>query len=124
MLGWFRKPGERQEKTRDLSPHFSTKHADNLRHASARVGVIRDYSRFLGQIKVAPGDIVDARVLPHPKEEILDAITMEIIVTDDAEQLAQLGSAAIWLADFQEGVGAEPLSMLGVELPTSNEILA
>lgn len=82
--------------------------------AEQQANVISDYGQFLEHHPTV-GEIRDASDLPHPKEEILDAICLELVQEDDEQRREALKVAALSLADFQAGVGAEPLRMLGID---------
>lgn len=86
---------------------------ENQKKADRRAEVISDFGQFL-ELNPTGIEITDISKLPHNKEEILDAICMQMIVTDDESLFSALEVAAITLADFQEGVGSEPLNSLGV----------
>lgn len=100
----------------------------NHQKAARRLEVISDYGEFLEHNPTA-GEIRDAKDLPHPKEEILDAICLELVREEDDSRHEALKVGALTLADFQAGVGTEPLSMLGVSIeemaspPESDEAL-
>lgn len=87
--------------------------ADNRRNAEDRLSVISDYGQFLEQNAVA-GEIRDASELPYPKEEILDAICVQLALENDDDRREALKVGAYCLADFQAGVGTEPLSPFGI----------
>jgi hypothetical protein len=88
----------------------------NRRDATERSRIISDYGQFLENNPASPFEIQDARRLPHDKQAILDAICLEIIRESDETQLNALRTGATLLAYFQEGVGDQPLSPLGVPL--------
>ena len=56
------------------------------------------------------------KCLPHDKQNILNAICLEIVGEDDEKRSGAMKACALMLADFQEGVGDTPLSQLGVDL--------
>ena len=96
---------------------------ENKKNADRRLQVISDFGQFL-EANPSGGNICDASELPHPKEEILDAIFLQLVAVEDENLRSALEVAAITLADFQEGVGSEPLSPLGIpveELVQSKE---
>ena len=61
-------------------------------------------------------DIIDTSELPHPKEEILDALIVSVILGEGIE-LGALNLAALDLANYQEGVGPKQLGVTGVSTP-------
>ena len=74
---------------------------------------VNDYGTYMVDNHTAV-DIVDSSELPHPKEEILDAIIASVILDQDGESIGAMNAAALELAYHQENVGPERLSMLGV----------
>ncbi len=66
------------------------------------------------------GQIWDVKCLPYDKGTILDAICLEIVRETDENRLEALKIGALSLADYQDGVGDQPISTLGVDL-TSND---
>ena len=59
--------------------------------------------------------IWDVKLLPHDKKAILDAICLEIVAGNDEKRTEALKVGALHLADYQDGVGDQPISMLGVD---------
>lgn len=86
---------------------------ENRRGVNKRNQIVSDYGIYLENNPLA-GEIRDVSELPHPKNEILDAITREIAEEDDRQRREALKAAAFLLADFQEGVGSKPLTALGL----------
>ncbi len=76
---------------------------------------------FLNAIAIA---IRDLKLLPHDKQTILDAICWEIVDRRDDARLKSLRDAALFLADFAEGVGEEPLFLLGADLSSRDPVAA
>jgi hypothetical protein len=74
---------------------------------------VNDYGDYMVDNHTAI-DIVDSSELPHPKEEIVDAIIASVIFDQDGESIGALNAAALELAYHQENVGPKRLSMLGV----------
>lgn len=74
----------------------------------------------LQKIVVAYGDALasrksrptDASQLPYPKATIKSALIAAIAVTEDAKMREWLRSAFVQLADWQEGIGPGPHSMV------------
>ena len=91
---------------------------DNEEKSPERVQIISDYGRFLERNPTIA--IRDVKLLPHDKQTILDAICWEIIDQRDEARLKFLRDAALSLADFAEGVGDEPLFLLGADLSSSD----
>ena len=75
-------------------------------------------------VEADPGstiDIVDTSELPYPKEEMLDALIVMVILGEDVE-LEALGMAALDLANYQDNVGPKRLGVTGVSTPDLLEI--
>lgn len=60
-------------------------------------------------------EIRDASELPYPKMTILAALAQEIRDSDDDDRVQHLKLMAGFLADYQENVGADPLSLMGTD---------
>ena len=78
--------------------------------------IVVAYGRFLERERISFETIKDANLLPFEKEQILDAVLVEIVRADDLEIISALEFSAIMLAQFQEGVGSEPLYATGVDM--------
>jgi len=74
---------------------------------------VNDYGAYMVDNHTSV-DIVDSSELPHPKEEILDAIIASVILDQDGESIEALSAAALELAYHQENIGPKRLSLLGV----------
>ncbi len=77
--------------------------------------IISDYSAFVGRHGPTPLRIEDVAVLPHSKDVILSALLNAVVPGDDKRN-DFLMSGAIFLAQFQPGVGSEPLYQGGFDL--------
>ncbi len=77
--------------------------------------IITEYGEFIERHAPVPTRIEDVSVLPYPKETILSALLLEI-VRGDVLQIQVLRVCARFLAQFQAGVGCEPLEMIGVDI--------
>lgn len=103
--GWFYQMDEAEaEKYRDATIENEAVRPRN---------VIADFGDFLDQKSIV-GEIRDVSELPHTKSDILDSICSELGKDQDEIVLEQLKIAALFLADFQEDVGGEPLRQLGI----------
>jgi len=64
--------------------------------------------------------IKDVSALPHPKEQILDALLLEIVRgrSQHIDNMMYVGMLlqSVFLAQYQLGVGDDPLEMLGVPI--------
>jgi len=92
----------------------SPKIESNRRNAKERAKIIADYGAVIERNPSAD-QIWDVKCLPHDKNTILDAICLEIVREDDERRVEILKGAALFLADYQEGVGDKPISILGLD---------
>ena len=113
MWGWLKRLGSSSQETLDRGDDILVR---NIRAARHRIQVIQDYGKTLGEHAAKSGHFWDVNLLPHKKEDILDALSMEIVIMDDADKRGQLEVAAVSLADYQPGVGQQPMFILGVDL--------
>ncbi len=79
-----------------------------------RTKVIREFMAF-AKDNYKFGEFRDVADLPFPKHVILDAITLELIGEKNYERQEELRRYALMLVDFQENVGPQPLSALGMD---------
>lgn len=105
LIHYGKKPSKTARQEQDAAP-------SSLEQAN----IISDYGAFL-ENNPSAGEIRDVIRLPHDKEAILDAICVEIAEQDDDKYVDVLKTCALFLADYQEGIGDKPISMLGVDLP-------
>jgi len=87
-----------------------------------RKKIIQDYGALMERNPPLPTRIEDVSALPHPKETILDALLIEIGQKHPKHIDEMLQVGAVSLAQYQGGVGDEPLEMLGMDvskLPTT-----
>ncbi|MDE8346981.1 MAG: hypothetical protein POH28_12545 [Acidocella sp.] len=77
--------------------------------------IISDYVAFVERHNPSPLRIDDVAVLPHSKDVILSAL-LHAVAPDDDKRNDFLMSGAIYLAQFQPGVGSEPLYKDGFDL--------
>jgi len=98
ILGWLFK-GHRSGGTRAPS-------------ASDPTQIIHDYGAVLERWSSSRevGGIYDTSLLPHPKVRIELALIAGMASIEDAGTVGMLEGALIFLADFQDGVGQQPLS--------------
>jgi hypothetical protein len=79
-----------------------------------REHIISEYGSYIENHPPNGAEIRDVSELPYPKEEILDAITLEIVRESDDHRVEIMKACALMLADFQENVGPKPLTMVGI----------
>ena len=77
--------------------------------------IIKEYSEFLEKNPVA-NEVRDAKKLPHLKSDILAAIYWTIARTEEKNLIEALKICALSLAHYQQGVGDQDLTQLGVDL--------
>lgn len=71
--------------------------------------MIFDYADALMANAEAHAIVTDEAALPHPKQELLQALLSKIARDPDREVVRALSIAALSLADYQPGVGPNPL---------------
>ena len=99
----------------------TSKVEENRRKAEERARIIADYGAFMARNPSGGGgQIWDVKCLPHDKDAILDAICLEIVRENDENRLEAFKMGALSLADYQDGVGDQPISMLGVDLTSED----
>jgi len=96
---------------------------EHRRGAKEILRITSDFAAFLERNPKGLIDIWDVKSLPHDKDAILDAICLEIVAAgaspEDDGRVDALKNVAVFLADFQEGVGDKPLSEVGVDLESA-----
>ena len=80
------------------------------------IKIVAEYGAFLEREKRGAYAIKDVNLLPYSKEQILDAIGSEIVRETDETKIEVMAAAAIFLSEYQEGVGPRPLFDLGFDL--------
>jgi hypothetical protein len=98
--------------------------AELLRRRLERNKIINDFGAFIERNPCPPTRIVDVSVLPHRKEQILEALLLEIPHEVDPKMKDCLKVGATSLSQYQPGVGEVPLEMLGMDfwkLPVSKD---
>jgi hypothetical protein len=96
-------------------------HSPNLRSSRSlpladRETIIQDFGALMERRPPLPTRIEDVSALPHPKATILDALLFELGQGHPKHMAEMLRVAAISLAQYQPGVGREPLEMLGADI--------
>jgi hypothetical protein len=104
----------RKASTRDSDGAINMQLARNRKAAIERQNIITDFGALMARSPALPTRIEDVSALPHPKDAILSALLLELTRGHDARMNEVLKVGAISLAQFQPGVGPEPLYMLGL----------
>jgi hypothetical protein len=76
---------------------------------------------YISQLLSRKSSPLDASELPYPKATIKLALIAAITVTEDSKMREQMRSAFVQLADWQEGIGPGPHSM--VDLFGGNDLV-
>jgi len=86
---------------------------EDRKRAQIREQIISEYGSYIE--KNPPGlEFRDISELPYPKEQILDAISLEIVRENNDLRNELLKVFAEMLANFQENVGPTPVTTLGI----------
>ena len=78
--------------------------------------IVFDYATFCEQTTIRPDCFYDANVLPYPKEAILSAIERQIVRSPPDALVDWLSSGALFMWNFLEGVGPDPLPFKGLDI--------
>ena len=88
--------------------------------ATVRQKIINDCGALMVRRPPLDTRIKDVSALPHPKEQILDALLLEIVRgrSQHIDNMMYVGMLlqSVFLAQYQLGVGDDPLEMLGVPI--------
>lgn len=108
-MGIFSKLFCRREADSRTAPTLSTEQIE---------AVVNAYGGLLAQGHAGSGVISDTKFLPYPKETIKAALITALRITTDKQMRENLKVAYISLADFQDGVGPNPIgvNLLGLDL--------
>jgi len=85
---------------------------ENRKKHELRRSVIAAFGEYIERDPPV-GEIRDVEALPYPKEQILEAIYLEIALCEDESEADAMMAGAQMLAEFQEGVGERPITQLG-----------
>jgi hypothetical protein len=77
--------------------------------------IMSDYADFCANTKTKADSFYDVSLLPHPKEVIIAAIEREIVREPLEARVDWLKTGVLFLWNFQDGVGATPLPLTGVD---------
>jgi hypothetical protein len=106
------------------SPKYSAQvqnQKKNRDDALERREIIKTFGSFIEKNPPLPTRIEDVNVLPYPKDKILDSLMVEIAFAQTEEECDHLEGGAVFLAQYQEGVGIEALEMLGLDIAKLSE---
>lgn len=84
--------------------------AGDFHHVEANK-IIQAYGQHMIDNPIST-EILDEKILPHPKEKILKAICWSISLSDE-KMHNQLNTGALFLANYQKGVGSKPIGSFG-----------
>lgn len=84
--------------------------------------IIEDFAERVQYFPSAGIRFFDISCLPHPKSIILAAFALEIVEEPDAERKSDPMTLVSALADYQEGVGQEPLHPLGLDINVLKDV--
>ncbi|MBH0190087.1 MAG: hypothetical protein HP493_14920 [Nitrospira sp.] len=76
--------------------------------------IVIDFGRYI-EDNPSVGAISDSSCLPHPKQAIKEAFVRELLSEADEYRFQCMKATLLALAEFQDGVGSEPLLALGVD---------
>lgn len=82
----------------------------------ASVSIVSAYGAVLERETIPTGGVVDASLLPHPKWVILAAILQQLRKQPSEFPMMALVVGAMSLAEFQEGVGSQPIYPFGLDV--------
>ena len=78
---------------------------------------VTDFLEHMVKSPLPPTDIADVNTLPHPKEELLKALTVMLRLTPDKGMREAFVVGAMTLANYQPGVGPKPLRQVNLPRP-------
>mgnify|MGYP006092203993 CR=1 FL=1 len=86
-------------------------------HAFSTKEIIQDFAAFVENNSFS-NEILDVKLLPHSKVEIFNSFVSEFNSSNPNFDRNDLSVLFLSLPHFQENVGDEPISQLGVDLST------
>jgi hypothetical protein len=86
---------------------------ENRKSHELRCLVIAAFGEYIEREPPPADEIRDVNALPFAKAQILEALCLEIALSEDESEAEAMMAAAHMLADFQEGVGELPVTQLG-----------
>lgn len=84
--------------------------------------VLQDYGSYIERNPISFLEIRDVSRLPHPKESILDALRMRVLLCNTQQELASTFAVAEYLPQFQNGIGTQSLHRLGMDATDLNRL--
>jgi len=102
--------------TKIKKPEDQRAASDSNKLSSEIEKIIQDFGAFIEQHGPLPTRIEDVSCLPYPKQKILNALIATAAYTDDVKMRDSLETGAMLLAQYQDGVGNQPLEMMGVDI--------
>lgn len=110
-----------------LSPAAIQRERDVLEQAIRTVEQIEsdskitfDYAAFCEKNEIRPDCFYDASLLPYPKEAIITAIERQLVRSPPAALVDWLRSGAMFIWNFLEGVGPDPLPFKDLDISQGN----
>ena len=110
-----------------LSPAAIERERDVLEQASRTVEqvesdskIIFDYAAFCEENSTRSDCFYDASLLPYPKEAIITAIERQIVRSPPEPLVDWLRSGAMFMWNFLEGVGSDPLPFKDLDISRGN----
>ena len=110
-----------------LSPAAIERERDVLEQASRTVEqvesdskIIFDYAAFCEENATRQDCFYDASLLPYPKEAIITAIERQIVRSPPEAFVDWLRSGAMFMWNFLEGVGSDPLPFKDLDISRGN----
>lgn len=110
---WLAKGFEANKKQIALETLTVTSAVNSETFSSEKI--IRDFAGCIEDNPFSDDQIVDANQLPHSKETIYQAFVEEFASNEPKFNRVDLLAVFLSLAHFQEGVGPNPISYLGVD---------
>ena len=81
--------------------------------------MIADYGSLMEKHPLGPAGIADISHLPHPKDDLIAAFRVVLLVTKERPLRGQLQAAALMLAQYQPNVGPEVIVPLRLASPAA-----
>ena len=82
--------------------------------------IIFDYAAFCEKSEIRPDCFYDTSLLPYPKEAIITGIERQLVRSPPAALVDWLRSGAMFIWNFLEGAGPDPLPFKGLDISQGN----